>query len=80
MMEEYAPRILNGMTPQAARLKLLQQVESMKEELATMQRLCAETSPHLAWVINKKMILIERGINGVETGVRLYFEEGEMYA
>jgi hypothetical protein len=78
-MEEYAPRILNGMTSQQARAALMEQVSRMREELAEMQGLCVEISPHLAWVINKKLRNIERGIDGAETGVRLYFEQGESY-
>lgn len=78
-MEEYAPRILNGMTPTQARATLMQQLNVMRGELAEMQELCVEISPHLAWVINKKMIATEKAINGVETGVRLYFEQGESY-
>lgn len=76
-MEEYAPRILNGMSPAQARAALLQQIEKMRDELAEMQALCVEISPHLAWIINKKLINIERGIEGAETGVRLYFNQGE---
>jgi hypothetical protein len=80
IMEEYAPRILNGMTPAEARAALMKQVHKLRYELGEMQALSVEISPHMAWVINKKLITIERGIDGVETGVRLYFEEGEMYA
>lgn len=78
-MEEYAPRILNGMSPAQARAALMQQVQRMKDELAEMQGLCVEISPHLAWVINEKLIKVERGIQGTETGIRLYFEQGESY-
>jgi hypothetical protein len=78
-MEEYAPRILNGMTPAQARARLMQQIQIMKDDLAEMQELCVEISPHVAWVVNNKLRLVEKGINGTEAGIRLYFEQGEVY-
>lgn len=75
-MDTYEPRILNGMTSEQARQHLLEQLTALRDELVALHEKTVAVSPHLAWIINKKLVAIQRGIDGAEVGIRGYFSDG----
>lgn len=75
----FAPKVNSSFTNEQAERALLMQVDALLNELARLDEKLKDVSPQLWWIVNKKLVVLERNADDVKKGIHFYFHDGEMY-